>query len=67
MRYCDHIFIEVKELHGDTPLPDNYHPGMIIPSKKGKLLVCHFCGKRKEVWEDGTIVDLKANHDEVPR
>lgn len=72
-RFCDHIFIVVKDLEKPNPELDNINlrtlkPGAIIAMEdriKGKLLVCHYCGQKKEVWEDGSIIDYKA--DGTPR
>lgn len=72
-RFCDHIFIVIKDLEKRNPLLDN-----IIPDRNstagntreimamddnivGKLLVCHYCGQKKEVWEDGSITEYKAD------
>ena len=74
-RYCDHVFITVKELEKRNPQLDtfnNIHSKdstakpmteaiMTTPDYiEGQLLICHFCGKGKEVWEDGSIVEIKA-------
>lgn len=70
-RFCDHIFIVVKDLEKRNPLLDTVKETrnstavaeiMSMPDYiQGKLLVCHYCGQKKEVWEDGSITDYKAN------
>lgn len=79
-RFCDHIFIVVKDIEKRNPLLDmrtNFHSqdSTAKPTTEaimtmednivGKLLVCHYCGQKKEVWEDGSIIDYKA--DGTPR
>lgn len=73
-RFCDHIFIVVKDLERRNPLLDiatkpdrnstagNVAEIMSMPDYiAGKLLVCHYCGAKKEVWENGEIIDYKAD------
>lgn len=68
-RFCDHIYIVIKDLERNNPELDaksikDMKPGdvMILDDRiVGKLLVCHYCGMKKEVWEDGSIIDYKAD------
>ncbi len=72
-RFCDHIFIVVKDLEKPNPALEKKNlkdlkPGEILAMEDrivGKLLVCHYCGQKKEVYEDGSIIDYKA--DGTPR
>lgn len=72
-RFCDHIFIVIKDLEKSNPALEKkniktMNPGEVIAMDDrigGKLLVCHYCGQKKEVWENGEIVEYKA--DGTPR
>ncbi len=61
MRYCDHVFVEIKKITAGTRIESkDIEPGKIYPSSLlGVLLVCHFCGDKKEVWENGVIIQTK--------
>ncbi len=52
-RYCDHQYFEV--IRATAPKDTEYTDNVFI------VIVCHYCGHRKEVWADGTIRELKKN------
>jgi len=46
---CDHEFVIIKKID-KTTLTNK------INITEGQLLICHYCGTKKEVYEDGTII-----------
>lgn len=78
-RYCDHVYIIVSDLTKEitvtiqvSAMADPSVTGLVttVPAPmrqtvEGKLLVCHYCGQKKQVWGDGQIIDYKA--DGTPR